>query len=135
MGAHVRDDDGEESHYARAMRIIVPAVALLLLAACATTPTPAPVAPVTPVEVKPQRGDLIGLTANGLGVRFGQPRIQVREGDGTKLQFAAKSCILDAYLYPPSGGKGVVRVTHVDARTRDGRDTDRARCITAIEER
>ncbi|MEO6113076.1 MAG: hypothetical protein ABIP07_01330 [Sphingomicrobium sp.] len=117
------------------MRRFIATAAVLLLAACATTPAPQPVAPVRPVEVKPQRGDLIGLTANELGARFGQPRIQVREGDGTKLQFATKSCILDAYLYPPSGGKGVVRVTHVDARTRDGRDTDQARCITAIEER
>lgn len=117
------------------MRRFIAPTAVLLLAACATTPAPQPVAPVRPVEVKPQRGDLIGLTANELGARFGQPRIQVREGDGTKLQFATKSCILDAYIYPPSGGKGAARVTHVDTRTRDGRDTDRARCITAIEER
>ena len=113
---------------------LVPA-AMLSLAACATTPTPAPVTPTKPVETRPQGGDLIGLTAGELGARFGQPRIQIREGDGTKLQFATKTCILDAYLYPPVGDKGAIRVAHVDARTPDGRDTDRARCMAAIEQR
>ena len=118
------------------MRHSLPLAAIVLLAACATTPTPAPIAtPTRPADARPQGGDLIGLTAGELGARFGQPRIQIREGDGTKLQFANKICILDAYLYPPVGGKGLVRVAHVDARTPDGRDTDRARCMAAIEQR
>ena len=118
------------------MRHILVLAATVSLAACATTPTPVPVAtPSKPVTARPQGGDLIGLTAGELGARFGQPRLQIREGDGTKLQFATKSCILDAYLYPPVGGKGLVRVAHVDARTPDGRDTDRARCMAAIEQR
>ena len=52
-----------------------------------------------------------------------------------KLQFAGKNCVLDAYLYPPAGGKGLVRVTHVDARDRAGRDVDQARCVADIETR
>ena len=117
------------------MRHFLVLAAISSLAACATTPTPAPVAPTRPVDTRPQGGDLIGLTAGELGARFGQPRIQIREGDGTKLQFATKACILDAYLYPPVGGKGLVRVAHVDTRTPDGRDTDRARCMASIEQR
>ena len=117
------------------MRHFVPAAALLLTAACATTPTPAPVAPVTAVAAKQQRGGLIGLTPTEVGARFGKPRLQVREGDGTKVQFATTRCVLDLYLYPAGGSGGVARVTHVDARTPDGRDTDKARCLADIETR
>ena len=116
------------------MRYFALAAALLLNAACATTPTPAPVAPVRPVATQPQRGGLIGLTPTEVGARFGRPRIQVREGDGTKVQFATARCILDLYLYSAGSG-GVAKVTHVDARTPDGRDTDQSRCIADLEAR
>jgi len=111
------------------MRRFFPAAALLL-AACAATPNK-PVGPARP-EGRPELGDLIGLDANELVARLGQPRIQVREGDGTKLQFAGGSCVLDAYLYPAARGSGVPRVTHVDARARDGRNVDQQGCIAAI---
>lgn len=91
-----------------------------------------PIAP-TPTPDR-ERGDLIGLDANDLGTRFGQPRLQVREGVGTKLQFAGGSCILDAYLYPGIGG-GTPHVTHVDTRSRDGRTVDQRSCIAMIEAR
>ena len=116
------------------MRHFAPAAALLLTAACATTPTPAPIAPARPAAAEPQRGGLIGLTPSEVGARFGRPRIQVREGDGAKVQFATARCVLDLYLYPAGSG-GVARVTHVDARTIDGRDTDQGRCIADIEAR
>jgi hypothetical protein len=117
------------------MRRLLP-FAVLFLAACATTPPPKPIEKPEPVVVeKPESGDLIGLTANELATRFGQPRLQIREGDGTKLQFTAPSCILDAYLYPPPSGSGVPRVAHVDTRDRSGRDVDKTGCITAIQAR
>jgi len=117
------------------MRRLLP-LATLFVAACATTPPPKPVEPTRPAVIeKPETGDLIGLTANELAVRFGQPRLQIREGDGTKLQFAAPSCILDAYIYPSPSGSGLPRVTHVDARDRSGRDVDKTGCITAIQSR
>ena len=113
------------------MRILLTAATLLLLAGCGTTPIP--VIPATgPVASVPlQRGDLIGLDANALAIRFGRPRLQVREGDGTKLQFAGGSCLLDAYLYP--SGKGLPRVTHVDTRNREGRSVAQADCVRMIE--
>ena len=118
------------------MRSIIPLAATFLLAACASTPRPAPVAPAGPVVVEPaERGSLIGLSANELATRFGQPRLQVREGAGTKLQFAGGSCVLDAYIYPPASGSGLARVTHVDTRGRDGRNVDQSGCIAAIEAR
>ena len=116
------------------MRHFAPAAALLLTAACATTPAPVAVAPVMPAAAQPHRGGLIGLTPSEVGARFGKPRIQVREGDGTKVQFATARCILDLYLYSAGSG-GVAKVTHVDARTPDGRDTDQSRCIADLEAR
>ena len=81
------------------MRRLVP-FAALLAAACASTPTPTPtpVVPTVAVAEPPQRGGLIGLGANELVARFGTPRLQVREGAGTKLQFLGSACVLDAYL-------------------------------------
>ena len=116
------------------MRRLAP-LAALFIGACATTPpSSTPVEPAKPAVVeKPESGSLIGLTANELGARFGQPRLQIREGIGTKLQFTTPSCVLDAYLYPPPSGSGIARVTHVDTRDPTGRDVDQLGCIRAIQ--
>ena len=117
------------------MRLIFPATAALLLAACGANPKP--VAAPTPASVEAPRrsGNLVGMTASEMIARFGTPRLQVREGDGTKLQFVATACVLDAYLYPPPGGAGLARVTHVDTRNREGRAIDPSGCIATIEAR
>ncbi len=119
------------------MRIILSAAFMLLLAGCGTTTTSIPV--VTPdaaaPSVTPQRGALVGLDASALIGRFGQPRLQVREGSGTKLQFGGGTCLLDAYLYPPASGSGLARVTHIDTRNRDGRPVALAECVRMIEGR
>ena len=81
----------------------------------------------------PERGPLIGADANMLSTRFGAPRLRIREGDGTKLQFAGGTCLLDAYLYPASDG--VARVTHIDTRNREGRNVAQAECVAMIERR
>jgi hypothetical protein len=72
----------------------------------------------------------MGRTASALINSFGQPDLDVREGSARKLQFSNETCVLDAYLYPRSGGDPVV--THVDARLPDGRDVDRASCVAAL---
>lgn len=117
------------------MRLSVPATAALLLAACGTTPKPVAAPTPVPVEAPRRSGNLVGMTANEMIARFGTPRLQIREGEGTKLQFMATACVLDAYLYPPPGGGGLARVTHVDTRNRDGRVIDPSGCIAAIEAR
>jgi hypothetical protein len=116
------------------MRFLIPA-SMLLLAGCASTPAPPPkVEPTKPVVVeKVERGPLVGLSANELVSRLGTPRLQVKEGDGTKLQFANTACVIDAYLYP--GSSGTPRVSHVDTRTRDGRNAEQQSCIDSIEQR
>ena len=73
---------------------------------------------------------VMGRTAAALTGLFGQPALDVREGTARKLQFANQVCVLDAYLYPRAGGEAVV--THVDARLPDGRDIDRASCVSSF---
>ena len=118
------------------MRLLATAALSLALAACATR-TPVPVEQPRPIPQQPavQRpsGDLLGLTVSELGQRFGQPGFQVREGPGLKLQWTGGGCVLDAYLYLPANGRGVERVTYVDARRPTGDPTDQAACIAAID--
>lgn len=74
---------------------------------------------------------VIGKDANALIRLFGQPRIDVIEVQGRKLQFSGRACILDAYLYP-DGRNGTEIVTHVDARRSDGAEVDRVQCVNAL---
>jgi len=116
------------------MRFALPLTAALLLSACASSPEPVAIPAHVPVASTPsERGPLIGADANMLAIRFGAPRLRVREGDGTKFQFAGGTCLLDAYLYPASDG--VARVTHVDTRNREGRNVAQAECVAMIERR
>jgi hypothetical protein len=106
----------------------------LFVAGCAAAPERPTPQPTLVTPAKPHsRGDLIGLTAGELVQRLGSPALQVREGQGLKLQFRASRCILDAYLYSPPGAAGPERVTWVDARLRSGADTDQRGCVAAIE--
>jgi hypothetical protein len=105
----------------------------LSLAACMRAPQQPPPAPTpAPVVESPQpHGQLAGLTANELVGHFGMPALQIREGSSLKLQFRGRVCVLDAYLYPQSGG--TLRVTHVDTRSPNGADIDQAACISSLE--
>ena len=114
------------------MRILLAAVPLLAVAACARVPAK-PEVPAAPVVAQPQpreSGVLIGLTANELVGRLGKPALQIREGNSFKIQYRGSRCVLDAFLYP-SGGQH--RVTHVEARTGAGVDTHQADCIRSLE--
>lgn len=76
---------------------------------------------------------IIGAARDGLVARFGQPRLDVVEGDVRKLQFVGTACVLDVYLYPPAPG-AEPRATYVDARrSSDGLDVDRASCAAALQ--
>jgi len=99
---------------------------------------PAPVPPPRPgVQVlrAPGMEGVIGANANALLRSFGDPRLDMREGDVRKLQFSGGACVLDIYLYPPANG-GEEVATHVDARRgSDGQDVDRAACVNALRKR
>jgi hypothetical protein len=116
------------------MRRIILVVAALSLAGCMAR-APQQVEPVKPppvVQIPHVRSDLLGMSAGELIQRLGQPALQVREGAGLKLQFRGRSCILDAYLYPPPSGGGAERVTHVDTRLENGNDTPQPGCIASL---
>lgn len=118
------------------MRRLFPVIAVLL-AACASTPAPQPVAtpaPTTPANANEHR-TLTGMTAGELIQHFGRPRLQITEGTGTKLQFAGPACVLDAYLYPPGSGGGTPRVTDIEARNFQGASVNTQTCVYAIEQR
>ena len=111
-----------------------PFAAILFLSACArvptetATPTPPPTSPVSPPR---ESGVLIGQTGNELVTRFGSPALQIREGNSFKIQFRGRLCVLDAFLYPSTGAQ--YRVTHVEARSLAGSDTNQNDCIRTLE--
>ena len=65
---------------------------------------------------------------------FGEPRLDVVEVHGRKLQFVGKACVLDVFLYPDGKGRTEI-VTYIDARRSDGAAVDRASCIDALQRR
>ncbi|MBK7163047.1 MAG: hypothetical protein IPH79_11365 [Sphingomonadales bacterium] len=93
---------------------------------------PAAAAPaVRPVLSSKGLEAVMGKDMSTLVRMFGQPRLDVIEVQGRKLQFSGRACILDAYLYP-DGKNGAEIVTHVDARRSDGAEVDRAQCVNAL---
>ena len=74
----------------------------------------------------------MGATSADLTRQFGAPRLDVWEGDARKLQFTGAACVLDIYLYPGAPGREP-QASHVDARrASDGRDVDKAACVSAL---
>ena len=100
-----------------------------------------PTRPVTPPATQfrpPQVQAIAGLegvlqqNAAGLTRLFGQPRLDVHEGDARKLQFAGQACVLDVFLYPLRTGAEPV-ATYVEARrASDGAEVDRVACAKAL---
>jgi hypothetical protein len=127
----------------RGIFFMAAAAASLTLAGCASSgsrPAPAARADASPPPVAAPRGTdqrrdlVVGRNAASIIALFGQPALDVQEGIARKLQFSGPGCVLDAYLYPPRE-RGEAVVTHVDARSPDGRDADRAACIAALRRR
>ena len=98
---------------------------------------PVPVPQSVTVRAPQESGiaSVIGVHAGDLAARFGLARIDLKEGEARKLQFAGTRCVLDVYFYPVAAGTEPV-ATHVDARLRStGADTDKAGCIAEVENR
>lgn len=126
----------------------------LLLAACggggiASTPNPPKRTSAVPSVRQPSRTaprdpqfqsipgleGVIGATQKQLVRLFGEPRLDVWEGDARKLQFTGTPCVLDIYLYPTSRSREPL-ATYVDARrASDGQDVDRVACAAALQQR
>jgi hypothetical protein len=108
---------------------------MLFAAACAPRPQAVSVPTPTPQPPAPQmrQSSLYGLNSQELVGHFGKPALQVREGNSVKLQFRGQRCVLDAYLYPPTNGRGSERVMHVDTRVSSGADTDQRACMATLQ--
>ena len=94
------------------------------------TPVVAPVRDPA-FRMEPGLEGVIGATQAQLVGQFGQPRLDVWEGDARKLQFSATPCILDIYLYPTTRSRDPL-ATYAEARRSDGRDVDKGACVTAL---
>jgi hypothetical protein len=121
--------------------------AALLLSACVSGPAPSRAQRPTTTGMRPasndhrstpapaaQAGDLMGRDQAALIALFGNPRLTTQDGAATRLQFSGERCVLDAYLYARTQGAPPT-VAHVDTRTPDGADMDRAGCIAALRRR
>lgn len=96
-------------------------------------PPPPPPSFANPTIMQlPGLNGVIGETAQQLAQSFGQPRLDVREGDARKLQFSGTACVLDVYLYPARPG-ATPTATHIEARrASDGFEVDRVACAKAL---
>lgn len=91
--------------------------------------------PRAQVHMMPGLEGVIGANARDLTRQFGQPRLDVWEGDARKLQFTGSACVLDIFLYPSARGRDP-QATYVEARrASDGKDVDRAACVSALRKR
>lgn len=127
------------------MKLVLPVLMSIAVAGCASAPAPAP-RPQTPAErpasafsVRPvleKKGleAVMGKDIATLKRLFGEPRLDIVEVYGRKLQFSGKACVLDAFLYPDGKGGSEI-VTHIDARRSDGAEVDRAACVEALSRR
>lgn len=92
---------------------------------------PAAAPPVRPAIERRGLEAVMGKDTATLKRLFGEPRLDVVEVNGRKLQFVGAACVLDTYLYP-DGKNGAEIVTYVDARRGDGAAVDRASCVDAL---
>lgn len=115
-------------------------------AAAPATPSPAPVAASAAIPASPQqqaapqvaiaapvagvRG-LMGMTREALGARLGQAGFVRRDGPAEVLRFRGNVCLLDVFVYREADN--TQRVTHVDARTLQGRPTLPDPCLDSLE--
>ncbi len=91
--------------------------------------------PAARVQSLPGLEGVIGAGAGELMRQFGNPRLDVMEGDARKLQYVGTACVLDIFLYPAERGREP-QATYVEARrASDGQDVDRAACVAALRAR
>lgn len=104
----------------------------------AMTPVRPPVRtppPTARIQSLPGLEGVIGSSAPELVRQFGQPRLDVSEGDARKLQYIGTACVLDIFLYPAQPGREP-QATYVEARrVSDGQEVDRAACVAALRSR
>ena len=99
-------------------------------------PAPPPVRFYAPkIMNAPGLENIIGSDVAGLIRQYGQPRLDLREGDARKLQFSGAPCVLDIFLYPLRPGAEPTATWVETRRASDGQDVDRAACARALARR
>jgi len=84
------------------------------------------------LQMAPGLEGVIGANQSQLVRMFGEPRLDVWEGDARKLQCSGTACVLDVFLYPSTTSKEL-HASYVDARrSSDGQDVDRGACVAAL---
>jgi hypothetical protein len=96
--------------------------------------TAAPAQPAPQIAAAPPiagaRG-LVGLSRDALGARLGQAGFVRRDGPAEVWRYRGRDCLLDVFVYRETDG--AQRVTHVDARTLQGRPAPADSCLDALE--
>ncbi len=125
-------------------KIYLLAILVLVLSACVSAPkaavpakrqkTERPTTYIAPPVTTRGLEAVMGKDAATLKRMFGEPRLDVVEVNGRKLQFSGPACVLDTYLYA-SAKNGPELVTYIDARRSDGAEVDRAACVNALSRR
>ena len=77
---------------------------------------------------------LIGADEARLHRLLGQPQFRRNDPPARLLRYRTAGCLLDLFLYPADGSKDGTnhRVTHIQARGRDGMDRPAPPCLDAI---
>lgn len=91
--------------------------------------SPAPQIAAAP-PVAGARG-LVGLSRDALGARLGQAGFVRRDGPAEVWRYRGAACLLDVFVYRETDG--AQRVTHIDARTLQGRPTPADPCLDTLE--
>ncbi|TIX49100.1 hypothetical protein [Alteraurantiacibacter aquimixticola] len=97
-------------------------------------PAPPPVAGFRQPQIMqgPGLDGVIRREAGNLVRQFGDPRLDVSEGDMRKLQFSGEACVMDIYLYPLQPGAEPVATWIETRRASDGAEVDRLACMQAL---
>ncbi|MCM0019653.1 MAG: hypothetical protein NBV67_06640 [Tagaea sp.] len=74
---------------------------------------------------------LVGMTRDALGERLGQAGFVRRDGPAEVWRYRGRDCLLDVFVYRQADGGQ--RVTHIDARTLQGRPASADPCLDSLE--
>lgn len=140
----------------RGRSLVVPALMVLVLAACADlkrkpasdSPTASEPSPASTVATEPPKdsvaalpetpaeptfdedpNDLMGLNAAGLESLLGEPALLRREQPAQVWQYRAGDCVFDIVLYDDADGG---RVNYIEARDKRGNSVATRPCYNAI---
>ena len=91
-------------------------------------------APAAPPKPKITAEQLLGQTDSWLLDKMGEPAFRRTDRHANMWQYKNGSCVLNVFLYADGEKAKSARVLHFDARTLDGGNTDRAQCLSVLQD-